>query len=462
MVPAMKRFAAFALALLTTPALAAEPAGFCQTELTDPAYPAVLPLRDRAKVRNAWTRERLDTIVPALMREQGIDMWILVAREYGEDPVVSTMLDAESLHARRRTILVFFDPGAGKPVERLTVSRYGLGGLFTPAWNPESQPDQWRRLGEIVAERAPKRIAINVSPLSAFGDGLTASQRDALLAALPPGYGERVVSGYPLATGWLERRTPAELAQWRQIVRLAHAIIAEGMSARVIKPGVTTTDDVVWWYRERIAGLKLATWFHPSVDIRRAGVEGGLEGDSVIRAGDLLWVDFGITYLGLNTDTQHMAYVLKPGERDAPAGLKAGMAAANAVQDALTSSFRVGASGNAVLAAARAKALAGGLDPVIYSHPIGFHGHAAGPAIGYWDNQGPSATGGDAVRPMTGWSIELQARAKVPEWGGQTVAFRLEEDAWFDGTRVRFLDGRQTRLLLIPRVGAAVTDCVRE
>lgn len=456
----MKRFAALALALAAAPSLAAEPAGFCQTELTDPTYPAVLPLREQAKVRDGWTKERLDTIVPALMREQGIDMWILVAREYGEDPVVTTMLDAQSLHARRRTILVFFDTGDGKPVERLTVSRYGLGGLFAPSWNPDQEPDQWRRLGQIVGERAPKRIAINVSPLSAFADGLTASQRDALLAALPPGFGERVVSGYPLAIGWLERRTPAELARWREIVRLAHAIIAEGLSTRVVRPGVTTANDLVWWYRERIAALKLDTWFHPSVDIHRAS--GDFDGDTIIRPGDLLWLDFGITYLGLNTDTQHLAYVLQPGERDAPAGLKAGLAAANAVQDALTASFRSGVTGNEVLAAARARAISQGLDPVIYTHPIGFHGHAAGPAIGYWDNQRVSATGIDLVRPMTGWSIELQARVKVPEWGGRTVPFKLEEDAWFDGTRVRYIDGRQTRFHLLPRAGKAETECSRE
>ncbi|KPF80478.1 Xaa-Pro aminopeptidase [alpha proteobacterium AAP81b] len=449
-------------ALLAVATPTAPPASFCQTELTDPAVPAVLPLRDRAALQDRWLKERLETIVPALMRENGVDMWILVARENHEDPVVTTMLDGKSLHARRRTILVFFDPGGGKPVERLTVSRYGLAGLFTAAWDPAKEPDQWRRLGDIVAERAPKRIAINVSPLSAYADGLTASQRDSLVAALPPGFAERLVSGYPLALGWLETRIPAELDRWREIVRTAHAIIAEGLSARVIRPGVTTADDVTWWYRERIAGLKLDTWFHPSLDIHRAGAEASLAGDTVIRPGDLLWVDFGISYLWLSTDTQHMAYVLKPGETDAPAGLKAGLAAANAVQDSLTSSYATGLSGNEILAAARAKALAAGLDPSIYTHPIGFHGHAAGAAIGYWDNQGASDTGQYTLRAMTGWSIELAAKAKVPEWGGQVVPFKLEEDAWFDGTRVRYIDGRQTRLQLIPRQGRGVTDCVRE
>jgi hypothetical protein len=439
---------------------AAQP--MCQFEAADPALPAILPLKSRAVVQDAWLKERLDTIVPRLMREHGIDMWVMVAREYVEDPVVATMLDATSFSARRRTILVFFDPGGGKPVERLTVSRYGLGGLFAPAWNPDQQPDQWAALADIIKARNPQKIALNVSAMSQFADGLTTSQNDALVAALPAEFRARIVPADKLAIGWLETRTLAEMARYPQIVRTAHAIIAEGLSPAVITPGKTTVDDVVWWYRERIAGLKLATWFQPGFNITRAGAEATLDGDTVILPGDLLWVDFGIKYLGLNTDTQHMAYVLKPGESDAPAGLKAGLAAANKVQDALTSSFKVGATGNEVLAAARAKAIAQGLDPVIYSHPIGYHGHAAGTPIGMWDNQKPRAEGEWPMHAPTAWSIELAAIAPVPEWGGQKVRFRLEEDAFFDGSTVQYIDGRQTRFHLIPRLRKATSDCPKQ
>lgn len=420
-----------------------------QVESLKPTMPAVLPLREQAKVRDAWLAERLDTIVPRLMREQGIDMWVLIAREYNEDPVVRTMLDAESMHARRRTILVFFDPGKGKPVERLTVSRYGLGGLFASAWAPEKLPDQWQGLAEVVAQRNPKRIAVNISTETALADGMTQSQYDGLRAALTPALRDRIVPTEELAIGWLETRIPAEMARYPEIVRMAHAIIAEGLSNAVITPGKTTAADVVWWYRERIAGLKLATWFQPSIGIYRQGTPTQLSGDTVIQPGDLVWTDFGISYLGLNTDTQHMAYVLKPGETAPPAGLVAGMAAANAVQDALTSSFRTGLSGNEMLAAARAKAIANGLKPTIYSHPIGYHGHAAGSAIGFWDDQNPSPRGTHKLRPDTAWSIELSANAAVPEWGGQMIPFRLEEDAFFDGQTVRYIDGRQKAFHLI-------------
>ena len=443
-----------ALAALTAASLAAAQPADIGAALRDieeiaPAMPAVLPLRDQARLRDGWLKQRLDTVAPALMREHGVDMWVMVAREYLEDPVVATMLDAESMHARRRTILVLFDPGGGKPVERLTVSRYGLGGLFAPAWEPERQPDQWKRLGELIAERDPKRIAVNVSPQTAFADGLTHSQHEALIAALPPAYRSRVVPAGSLAVGWLETRIAPEMAVYPDIVRLAHSIIAEGLSDKVIKPGVTTAGDVEWWFRERIAGLKLATWFQPSLSISREGAKAELGGDEVIRPGDLLWTDFGIMYLGLATDTQHLAYVLKPGETDAPAGLKAGLANANRVQDAVTSSFRTGLSGNEILAAARAKAIEQGLRPTIYSHPIGYHGHGAGAAIGFWDDQSPSERGAHRLRPNTAWSIELSQAQPVPEWGGQSVSFKTEEDSFFDGRSVRYIDGRQRQLHLI-------------
>lgn len=418
-------------------------------ESANPAVGGILPLKERARLQDAWLKERLDTIVPALMRANGVDMWVLVAREYLEDPVVATMLDAESMRARRTTILIFFDPGDGKPLERLTVSRYGLGGLFAPSWDPGAQPDQWARFGEIVAERNPRRIAINSSALTAFGDGMTLSQHQALVAALPEALRARVVATDALAVGWLETRIPAEMEAYPSIVRLAHAIIAEGLSVKVISPGVTRAEDVVWWFRERIAALGLTTWFQPSLGIARRGSREMLEGDVVIEKGDMLWTDFGITYLGLNTDTQHLAYVLRDGETDAPAGLKAGLKAANAVQDALTISFKAGLSGNAVLAAARKRAIAAGHRPTIYSHPIGYHGHGAGPAIGFWDNQGDSPTGAMTVNPDTAWSIELSAALAVPEWDGQLVDFRLEEDAWFDGRGMTYLDGRQSDFHLI-------------
>jgi Xaa-Pro aminopeptidase len=441
-----------ALAAVAAPAIAhaAPRLPMSDIEQPSPEMPPILPMRERAELVDRILSARLDTVIPQIMREQGIDLWLLISREYFEEPVLATMLDAGNMHARRRTILIFYDPGDGKPVERLTVSRYGLADLFGSAWDPRQQPDQWQAVADIIAARDPQTIAINTSDITAFGDGMTLSQYQAMTAALPDKYRQRIVSGETLAVRWLESRTPLELEIYPGIVRIAHALIAKAFSREVITPGKTTAADVQWWYRETLAGMGIEAWFHPSIGIQRQGVAGMLDGDTVIQPGDLLWTDFGLTYLRLNTDTQHLAYVLRPGETEAPAGLVQGLRNTTRVQDILLASFRAGASGNAILAAARQQALAEGLEPSIYSHPIGYHGHGAGTAIGFWDNQNGDPRGEYPVLVGTTWSVELTTYAAVPEWGGQRVDFRSEEDAWFDGETVRFLDGRQTELTLIP------------
>ncbi len=443
--------AALLAALIFHPAARAHvPIVMNETEAQAPSLPPILSLRERAEIENRILAERLDNIIPAIMREQGIDMWLLVAREYFEEPVVASMLDAENMHARRRTILIFHDPGNGKPVERLTVSRYGLGGLFAPAWDPGKQPDQWQSVADIITARDPTKIAINTSDLYQFADGMTLSQYGKFVSALPVPLRQRIVSGETLAIRWLETRTPSEMELYPGIVRTAHALIAEAFSRSVITPGVTTAEQVQWWYRDRLLQLGLVPWFHPSVAIQRQGAKGMLEGAEIIQPGDLLWTDFGITYLRLNTDTQHLAYVLKPGESKVPAGLRQGLANSNRVQDILTRHFAIGRSGNAVLELARKEAVAAELDPSIYSHPIGLHGHGAGPSIGFWDNQNADPRGGGAINANTAWSIELTSYAAVPEWGGQRVDFRTEENAYFDGKSVRYIDGRQTEITIIP------------
>jgi Xaa-Pro aminopeptidase len=443
--------ALIALPVAAAPAPAPAPAPVAPSKVGErsPALPPILNARERAMTENRILAERLDTLIPAIMREQRIDLWLLVAREYFEEPVVASMLDAENMHARRRTILIFYDQGEGKPIERLTVSRYGLGGLFAPAWDPSKQPDQWKAVADIINQRNPAKIAINTSDLYQLADGMTLSQYEKFVTALPAPLHSRIVSGEALAIRWLETRTPTEMEIYPTLMRTAHRVIGEAFSRTVITPGVTTAEQVQWWYRDRLLQLGLDPWFHPSVGIQRKGAKGMLEGDEVILPGDLLWTDFGITYLRLNTDMQHLAYVLKPGESKVPAGLKQGLANSNRVQDMLTRHFAIGRSGNEVLALTRAEAAAAGLDASIYSHPIGLHGHGAGPAIGFWDNQKADPRGNGSIAANTAWSIELTTFAEVPEWDGQRVDFRAEENAFFDGTNVHYIDGRQTEITLI-------------
>ncbi len=449
----MKRFGSILVGLLASMAFVVAGA----EEVTDPATPEILSMRDRGELRDAWLTQRLDTVIPEIMRREGVDMWVLIAREYNEDPVVKTMLPATWLRARRRTVLVFFDTGDG-PVERLAVSRYPIGTVFPAAWVPEEEPNQWARLAQIIEEREPGRIVLNVSEQFGLADGTSHQQFEEFIDALPRKYRKRVEKSEDLAISWLEARIPAEMEIYPSIVRIAHSILAEALSEKAITPGETTTDDVSWWLRERVRELNLITWFHPSVSIQRDDASGTRDsfsarpGEDVIQAGDLLHVDFGITYLRLNTDTQQHAYVLKPGETEAPAGLRKALAPGNRLQDILTSHFKEGRTGNEILKATREQAIAEDITPSIYTHPIGFQGHGADPTIGLWDRQeGVPGRGDYPMFANTAYSIELNARVAVPEWNGKEIRIMLEEDAFFDGESTWYIDGRQTSLWLIPR-----------
>ena len=417
----------------------------------------VLSMQERAGLIDRLLEDKLTNTLPGLMRREGFDMWIVMSREYNEDPIIQTLLPSTWLAARRRTILLMFDPGAGQEIETLAVVRYDVGTVFKRAWDPEQQPDQWKRLAEIIVERKPQKIGINMSDHWGLADGMVATDLRQFKENLPPEYVGRLVSAEKLGISWLESRTAQEMALYPEICRIAHDIIAEGFSRAVIEPGVTSTDDVVWWYREKIRAMKLTTWFHPTVSIQRQD-PGNLEhmrdfskqaAEDIIQPGDLLHVDFGISYLRLNTDTQQQAYVLKAGETDAPDYLKKALQNANRLQDIVTTNFKAGKTGNEILKQSREQAIAEGLTPSIYSHPIGYHGHGAGMTVGRWDaQQGLEHTGDYALHLNTAYSIELNATTHIEEWG-KDIRIMLEEDAFFDGSGVNYFDGRQTEFILI-------------
>ncbi len=410
--------------------------------------PSILSLKEQAAVYDGWLKARLEKVLPEIMRREKIDMWLVICREYAEDPVYLSLVPFESLSSRRLTMLVLFDRGEAKGIERFSVGRYGIGELYPTVWKA-NQEDQWQALANAVKTRDPKRIGIDEAEDFAFGDGLSASLKTRLVKSLGTDYAKRLVSAERLAVGWLERRTPDELEVYPHITAVAHAIIAEAFSPDVITPGVTTASDLEWWMWEKARSLGLAVWFNPSISIQRPKTS--LFKDSrVIHRGDLLHCDFGIDYIKLHTDMQEMAYVLREGEKDAPEGLKAALAQGNRLQDIHLANMKEGLTGNQVLAAALKDAVAAGLKPSIYTHPLGFHGHAAGPTIGLWDmQQGVPGIGDYPLFVDTVYSIELNVRAAVPEWDNQEVVMALEQDAAFTKSGTYFLDGRQTALHLI-------------
>jgi hypothetical protein len=425
-------------------------------------YPEILSMKERAEVIDDLLEDKIQTVLPDLMRRSGIDMWVVVSREYNEDPVIETLLPATWLAARRRTILVMYDQGEGKGVETLAVARYDVGKTFKKAWDKEKEPDQWKRLKEIIEERNPKKIGVNQSDDWGLADGIVATDLQEMKSAIGKKYSDRIVSAETLAVGWLETRSAKEMTIYPQIVRIAHKIIEQGFSDEVIQPGVTTSNDVVWWFREKIRELKLITWFHPSVSIQRADPESfdhlrsfsSRPDNNVIMPGDLLHVDFGITYLRLNTDTQQHAYILRPGETEVPEYLNKAFDNGNRLQDIFTNNFKEGRTGNEVLKMSIEQAIAEGIKPSIYTHPIGYHGHAAGTTLGMWDSQGGVPGSGDyPLHLNTAYSIELNAATFIEEWGKE-IRIMLEEDAFFDETGVWYIDGRQKEIMMIPRIPA--------
>ncbi len=460
-----------ALALLTGAALPAAP--LTQSPGVTPTRPFGT-LREQAALQQQWLEARLTTVLPPLMRREGVDMWVIPMREYNEDPTFSSLVSPTTFAARRRTIYVFFDrcaaadrsdPGDGSCIERIALGGTAQGGLYearralkqvdagaegrqAELWGDE----QWKLLREVIDERSPKVIALNTSRTFAFTDGLSAGERDGLVEAIGTAWAARVRPAEALALDLIATRVSGETEFYAKLQALVWELTQRMFSAEVIKPGVTRTSDAVWWWRQQVNDLGLGTWFQPSVSVQRRGVSAGTLGeDPVILRGDVLHCDVGITALGLNSDTQHNAYVLLPGETGAPAGLQAALRNGNRLQDIVLEELRAGRTGNEILTSSIRRMKAAGIEGTVYSHPIGKHGHGAGPLIGLWDHQEGVAGRGDAkVVPSMWYSIELQATTPVAEWGGQPVRMAQEEDAVVgaDG-RSRWAIRRQDKLFLV-------------
>jgi Xaa-Pro aminopeptidase len=427
-----------------------------------PMPPPLPTVREQDRIRQEWLKLRLERVLPEVMRRHGVAMWIVVCREYNEDPVFFALASPSVMAARRRTILVFYDRGSDGGVERLALGGGSNGGLYQVYRDPTVEnrelwgQGQWALLRKLVDEKQPARIAIDISQTHAFADGLSVGEWEQLAAALGP-WTSRTVRAEELALEYLSVRLPEMLPTYRQLMQVVHALIARAFSSEVITPGRTTTEDVQWWLRQQVRDLGMGEWFPPSVSVQRPGMAPDAftatadRAPVVIERGDHLHTDFGVKAMGLATDTQHVGYVLQPGETDAPAGLRAALANSNRLQDLLIERLKPGRTGNEVLLDTLAAMKAAGIDGTVYTHPIGDHGHGAGPLIGLWDRQEPVPGRGEArVLPSTWFSIELQATTPAPEWGGQGVRSAQEEDVVVDGSgRVSWVLERQTRYHLV-------------
>jgi hypothetical protein len=425
--------------------------------------PKLPPMREQDAIRQKWLALRLERVLPPLMRRHGVGMWIVVCREYNEDPVFFSLVSPSVMAARRRTILVFTDQGGEKGVERLALGGGSNGGLYKVYRDPDVESreiygeGQWVLLRKLVDDRKPATIGVDISPTHAFSDGLSAGEREKLESTLGP-WTARLVRAEGLPLEYIDTRLPEMLPTYRLMMEIVHALIGRAFSNEVITPGKTTTQDVVWWLRQQVNGMGLGEWFPPSVSVQRPGQSArdftatSERDDLVIERGDHLWTDFGIRAMGLATDTQHVGYVLREGETGPPPGLLKALANSNRLQDIVMERMRPGRTGNEVLAESLAAAKAEGIKGTIYSHPIGDHGHGAGPLIGLWDRQeGVPGRGDVLILPSTWFSIELQATTNVPEWNNVPLRSAQEEDAVMgeDG-KMSWVLSRQTSYHLVP------------
>src|ERR1700738_2213700 len=388
-------------------------------------------LREQAAMQQAWLKKRLDTFLPALMRKHGVDMWVVPMREYNEDPVFWSISAPETFAARRRTIYVFFDkcaalgsPPASACVERIALGGTSQGGLFDARTSAKTVAnpvngrqaelwgdEQWLLLKEVVDERKPKVIGIDRSTTFAFSDGLSSGELQGMSAALGKAWTSKFRDAERLPLELIASRLPEEEAFFEKMTALVWQMAQTRFSEQKTVPGATHTSDLVWWWRQRTNDQGLGTWFQPSVNVQRQGVTAKELGDDpLIQPGAVLHCDVGITDPRLNTDTQHLACVLRPGETGAPAGLNRALANANAMQDIAMEEIRPGRTGNEILGAVLSRMKAKGISGTMYSHPIGMNGHAAGPLIGLWDYQDGVVGRGEArVIPSMWFSIALQA-----------------------------------------------------
>ena len=420
--------------------------------------PSVLSVRERAAVVHKIVQKRLDTLLPRMMRETGFDMWVVACNEDNLDPVFETMIPLENWNPITQ-ILVFYDRGMDKGVERINISRTDTQGLFQNGWNAaafdaKKGEGQWEAFARIVRERNPKRIGLNEGETQWAAGALTTALKKKIVEALGPGLVTRIVSAEPLVTLWGETLLEEEIEIQERAAAISHAIIAEMFSNRTITVGQTTAEDLRYFYWQRVTDLGLRVSFSPSVSIRYRSPETLAKygkDDKAIRPGDMLHCDVGIKYMRWNSDHQEVAYVLRAGETDAPEGLRKLMSEGNRLQDVYCAEFKTGLTGNEMLGRILGKAREVGIPgPRVYSHSLGLFLHEPGPLIGLpWEQVNNAGRGDVTLVPWSVFVVELSVTGPLPEWGGMDVRVPLEQDIVFTGEKAIFLDGRQTAFHLI-------------
>lgn len=410
----------------------------------------LLPIKKQAELSTRILKERLETVLPWAMESSGMDFWIVASREGCKDPILKTLYPWDMYDARRIGILAFHHNKENGEVRKMAIGALSpeMEGIYENV--QKSGEGVLEAIGRVVRECAPSRIALNRNDIDGFCDGLSSTLYEHLKEALEEN-AAKLCDGEPLTVCWLQRVSPLEKETMKVLVNITHDIVNYSFSKQFIKVGETTTTDIEWFMRDVINRLGYLYWFGPDIDLQRNGSKVSRMFNEVIKPGDLIHCDVGINgvYVQLHTDMQWVAYILRDGETEAPKELSDLLAQGNRLQDIVRENIRTCATGNDAFLASINTAKAEGINPMIYTHPLGTFGHGAGPRIGQYGNQAYIPGAGErAIEAKTCYALELNVSENIKLWDDQLVFMYLEEDICKDG-KVDFLDGRQEKLMFI-------------
>jgi len=402
-------------------------------------------IKEQYEIKDICLRERLDIIVPNVMKNSKTDMWLVASKEYHEDLVFDSLTPGSYLTARRITMMAFVKKDEEVLRFSLSMPDRALNNFYPQYWN-FGQEEQMTALNRLLEEYDPQTIAINISEDHTYADGLSYGLYQTLLKEVKEPYKNRFIVDELIPIKIMEIRTPTELSLYPELMKTAFSVIEDAFSLNAIEPGVTTCEDLEYYMMDKVTQAGLIYWFSPTIDIQREGHEGVIY-EGVIEKGDLLHCDFGIKYLNLCSDTQRLAYVAKDDESDVPDWMKEGFKVNNRFQDIVCSCLIEGKSGNDVLMDSLNKAKEEGIDACLYSHPCNIYGHGPGPTIGLWNNQNPIPIRGDIkVSLDTVYALELNIKYT---YNGLTYTFFSEETISYTKDGVQFLYPNRDKIYFI-------------
>ena len=389
-------------------------------------------LKEQYAIKDQCLKERLEIILPQVMEDADVDMWIVASKEYHEDPTFKAMVPAEYLTARRITMFAFSKEADGIHRYSLSMPDKSVAKFYESKWQ-FGKEDQMVALKRLIEEKDPKRIALNMSKEFAVCDGFSIGLYQMFKESLGEDIMNKMVNDDLLAMKFMEIRTPTELKLMPEVMSVAHDIMERMYTTDVIKPGITTTNDLEWFMKEEVNKLGLSYWFEPTMDLQRKNGDESRYDSCVIQKGDLLHCDFGIYYMNMCTDTQRLGYVANDDEDTMPQYLLDGMKVGNRFQDIVRENMIVGRTGNEVFEAAMKQAKEEGIQAMLYSHPCNMYGHGPGPTIGLFSNQNAIPVKGD-VKLSNNTVYALELNVKVDDY-----YYFLEETVALADDGVNFL-----------------------